>query len=96
MTTLIGLIQSLIGLYIWVLIGRVILEWVRTVNQSWRPRGIVLVLAEAVYTVTDPPIQAIRRVIPPLRLGSVALDLSFMVLVLGLSLVSRFLGQMVL
>jgi YggT family protein len=34
-----------------------------------------------VYSVTDPPIKALRRVVPPLRLGAVALDLSFLIVI---------------
>ncbi len=69
-----------------VLIARFVIDWVQVLARSWRPRGIVLVLCEAVYTVTDPPLRALRRVIPPLRLGAVALDLSPMVLLIALYL----------
>ena len=55
-------------------------RWVQVFAREWRPKGIVLVLAEAIYTVTDPPLKFLRRFIPPLRLGMVAMDLSFMVL----------------
>jgi len=48
--------------------------------RSWRPSGPLLVVAELIYTVTDPPLRALRRVIPPLRIGQVSLDLSFLVL----------------
>ena len=63
------------------LIGRLILDYVQMFARSWRPRGPMLVVAEAIYTVTDPPLRALRKVIPPLRLGSISLDLSFLVLV---------------
>ena len=46
------------------LIGRFVLDWVQMLARSWRPTGVVLVLAEAVYTVTDPPLRALRKVIP--------------------------------
>jgi hypothetical protein len=46
-------------------------------NREWRPRGFGLVLAELVFTVTDPPLRFFRRLLPPLRLGPVALDLGF-------------------
>ena len=62
------------------LIGRLILDWVQALSREWRPRGVVLVLAEAVYTVTDPPLKLLRRILPPLRLGAVQLDLAFLVL----------------
>jgi YggT family protein len=67
-------------IYLVILIGRMIFGWVQVFARDWRPKGIVLVLAEAIYTVTDPPLKFLRRFIPPLRLGMMALDLSFMVL----------------
>jgi YggT family protein len=67
-------------LYLVVLIGRMIFSWVQVFARDWRPKGIILVLAEAIFTLTDPPLKFLRRFIPPLRIGMVALDLSFMVL----------------
>ena len=67
-------------IYLVLLIGRMIFGWVQVFARDWRPTGIVLVLAEAIFTVTDPPLKFLRRFIPPLRLGMVAMDLSFMVL----------------
>ena len=67
-------------IYLVILIGRMIFGWVQVFARDWRPTGIMLVLAEAIFTVTDPPLKFLRRFIPPLRLGMVALDLSFMVL----------------
>jgi len=67
-------------LFLILLIGRLVLETVQAFARSWRPAGVVLVLAEATYTVTDPPLKLLRRFIPPVRLGNVALDLSFTVL----------------
>lgn len=66
--------------FLLLLIARLILDYVQLFARSWRPNGVVLVLAEATYTVTDPPLRLLRRFIPPLRLGSIALDLSFTVL----------------
>ena len=63
------------------LIGRFVIDWVQVLARSWRPSGIVLVLAEAIYTVTDPPLRALRKVIPSPSLGGVRLDLSFLVLI---------------
>ncbi|MBA2768828.1 MAG: YggT family protein [Sporichthyaceae bacterium] len=68
-------------LFFILLIARLVLDYVQMFARSWRPRGPLLVVAEVVYTVTDPPLRALRKVIPPLRLGSVSLDLSFLVLV---------------
>lgn len=64
------------------LIGRFILDWVQVLARSWKPSGPLLVVAEVVYTVTDPPLRALRKVIPSPNLGGVRLDLSFLVLML--------------
>lgn len=68
-----------VRIYIYVLWARFILEWVRVLAPRFRPRGIVLVIFEVVFTLTDPPIKMFRRVLPPIRLGQVALDLGWMV-----------------
>ena len=57
---------------------RFIVDWVQVFARRWEPHGPLLVALEGVYSATDPPIVALRRVIPPLRIGSVALDLSFL------------------
>ena len=67
------------------LICRLVLDWVQVLAREWRPNGPVLVLAEAVYTVTDPPLKFLRRLIPPLSLGTIRLDLAFLVLMLAVS-----------
>jgi YggT family protein len=68
-------------LFFVVLIARLVLDYIQMFARSWRPTGALLVVAEVVYTITDPPLKALRRLIPPLRLGSITLDLSFLVLV---------------
>jgi YggT family protein len=73
-------LRYVLTIYLVLLIGRMIFGWVQMFARDWRPKGIVLVLAEAIYTVTDPPLKFLRRFIPPLRIGMMALDLSFMVL----------------
>jgi YggT family protein len=67
-------------LYLLLLLGRLIFSWIQAFSRSWSPRGPMLVVAETVFTATDPPLKFLSRFIPVLRLGSVALDLSFMVL----------------
>ena len=59
----------IVWLYLLVVFGRLILDWIRVFARDWRPRGVMLVIAEAVYTLTDPPLNALRKVIPPIRLG---------------------------
>ena len=61
---------------------RLVVDWIQMFARSWTPTGPVLVVLEGVYTTTDPPIKALRKVLPPLRLGGVALDLSFLVVLL--------------
>ena len=70
----------LLAVYLVVLIGRMIFGWVQVFARQWRPTGVVLIVAETLYTLTDPPLKFLRRYIPPLRLGTVAMDLSYMVL----------------
>ncbi|WP_304454237.1 YggT family protein [Nocardiopsis sp. YSL2] len=78
-----GLLFAL-QLFLFVLIARVVLEMVQSFSRDWRPRGFVLVLAEIVYSITDPPLKFLRRFIKPVRLGSIALDLSVLVLFFGI------------
>ena len=82
MTFIRQLLDFLLLLFLIVLLGRLVIDWIQVFAREWRPRGVVLVIAEGVYTITDPPLKALRRVIPPLRIGGLSLDLAFMVLIL--------------
>ncbi len=87
----------LLLIYVIVLLVRLILEYIPIFNREWRPRGAGLVMAELVYTVTDPPIRLLRRVIPPLRIGPVAIDFAFaltMLLCFMLLSVTRTIAQL--
>jgi YggT family protein len=75
-------IEGILWIFIALLWIRFIVDWVQVFARAWQPRGGVLVVLEAVYTITDPPIRALRRFIPPLRLGSFALDLSFLIVMI--------------
>jgi YggT family protein len=81
-----SLISSLLNLYVLVLITRLVLEYVAIFARDWRPRGPLLLLSEVVFTLTDPPLKAIRKVVPNLRIGSVSLDLSFLILLFAISI----------
>ncbi|MDR1213366.1 MAG: YggT family protein [Propionibacteriaceae bacterium] len=87
------LVGTLIGwaltLYEWVLIARVVLSWVQVVNRQWTPRGALLVLSEVVYTLTDPPVKVVRRLVKPVRIGNMALDLSVVVIFVLIVLVMQ-------
>ncbi len=78
-------------LFFVLLIGRLVLDWVQVFARQWRPRGPVLVIAETIYSATEPPLRALRKVLPPIRLGQVQLDLAFTVLFLVTVLVMRIL-----
>jgi YggT family protein len=71
-------------LYIIVILARFVIEATRQFARSWRPAGVAAVGIELVYLSTDPPIRLLRRLIPPLRLGSISLDLSIVILLLGI------------
>jgi YggT family protein len=89
-----SVIGILLFVYLLLLIGRLILDWVQVFARDWRPRGAVLVVAEAVYTVTDPPLRLLRRIIPPIRLGSVRLDLGYIILFFVVSFLWRLFSSL--
>jgi len=77
------IIEGLLWFFIAMLWIRFVVDWVQVFARSWVPRGPLLVLLEIVYSVTDPPIKALRRVVPPLRIGNFALDLSFIIVMIA-------------
>uniref|UniRef100_A0A942YAR5 YggT family protein n=1 Tax=Neobacillus citreus TaxID=2833578 RepID=A0A942YAR5_9BACI len=89
MTVILTIVYYLLLLYIIVLWGRFVLDLVQSFNRQWRPRGGMLVVSELVYTVTDPPIRAVRKLLPPMRMGPVALDFAWTI-VLIVAIIVRF------
>jgi YggT family protein len=79
-------LATLLWLYWLVLIGRLVFDLVQVFARTWHPSGVLLLLAEAIYTITDPPLNLLRRIIPPLRVGSVQFDLAFLILLIGLQI----------
>lgn len=77
-----SIVHLLLLLYLLVLFARLILDYIPMFNREWRPKGAGLVAAEVVYTVTDPPVRFFRRIIPPLRIGSLSLDFGFSITIL--------------
>ncbi len=84
-------LATVLDVFFVVLIARVVFDWIQVFARQWTPRGVVLVVAEAVYTVTDPPIKAVRRVVPPLRLGGVGIDLAFLIVALAVQVAANLL-----
>ena len=81
-----GLVYIALLLFLVALIIRLIFDWVQMFARGWRPRGAALVSAHAVYSVTDRPLKLLRRLIPPLRLGGISLDLGFLLLFVAVSI----------
>ncbi len=81
--TIVGqLLYNVLLAFFLLLLFRLVMDYVFLFARSYRPRGLVLVLLEITYTVTDPPLKFLRRFIPPLKLGNFSLDLSFLLLII--------------
>lgn len=87
------IIGTVIGWVLWifllVLFARMILSWIPVLVRDWQPRGPMLVAAEVVYSVTDPPLHALRKVLKPVRIGNMMLDLAFIGLAIGVSILMQ-------
>jgi YggT family protein len=77
------IVSSILLVFLILLFARFVVDWVMVLARSWRPSGFVAAGLEVVYATTDPPLKVIRKVIPPLNLGSIRLDLAFMVLLIA-------------
>ena len=87
-------LQFVLYLFLVLLIFRIVMEYVFLLARSYRPSGVVAVALELTYTATDPPLKALRRVIPPLRLGQVQLDLGFLVLFIAVQILIGVAGRL--
>ena len=94
MSPVASIVVDVLWLYLLVLIARRVFDIVQMLARDWQPKGFLLIVAEIIYTLTDPPLRALRKVIPPLRLGQIQFDLAFLVLFIGLqviiAIVARF------
>lgn len=83
-------VGQILALVLWIywliLIARLVLDFVQIFARSWEPRGPLLLLAEFVYTLTDPPLKLLRRFIPPIRLGSVQFDIAFIIVIIAVQI----------
>ena len=87
-----GLVRTLLFLFILFLFARIVFSWVMVYSRDWKPAGPMLLLAEGVFTVTDPPLKALRRVIPPVTMGQIRLDFAMMLLLLASFMAYGMLG----
>ena len=83
------LIAWVLRAFLLLLFGRMILSWVPVLVRDWQPRGPMLVIAEVIYSVTDPPLRALRKVLRPVRVGNVMIDLAFIGLFILVSILSN-------
>ena len=72
------------------MLGRFIADLVMSVNRSWKPRGILLPILDFAYTLTDPPLRFVRRFVPPLRLGTISLDLAWTLVLFAVIILQGF------
>ncbi len=87
---LIGIvIDWILWIFLLILFARMILSWVPVLVRDWEPRGPMLVVAEVIYSITDPPLRALRKVLHPVRIGNFMLDLAFIALFILVSLLMR-------
>ena len=86
MSTFWQVVYLLLLIFFLVLLARVVLSIVQALAHDYRPTGFMLVVFETVYTVTDPPLRLLRRVIPPIRIGTVQFDLAFLILLIALQI----------
>jgi YggT family protein len=80
------IVSSLLLVFLVLLFARLVVDWVMVLARSWRPHGLVAAGLEVIYATTDPPLKALRRVVPPLTLGSVRLDLGFYILLIAVTI----------
>ena len=77
-----GVVVIVLQLFVLLLLANLVITWVMIFARDWQPRGVVLLIVEGVFAVTDPPLRLLRRFIPPLRVGGASIDLAFIVLFL--------------
>jgi YggT family protein len=86
------ILYTVVFIFFITLLLRFVIDWIRVFAREWTPRGPALVVAEGVYSATDPPLKFLRRFIPPLRLGGVSIDFAFMVLFFACVILMRVLS----
>ncbi len=89
-----SIIDTILFIFLALMLIRLVVDWVQIFARSWTPSGPVLFVLEIVYTITDPPILFVRRFVPPLRIGSIALDTSFLIVLIAVYLL-QILNRMI-
>jgi YggT family protein len=89
-----SVLVTLLWIFLILLFARFIIDLVMAFSRNFRPTGALLVVFEIVFTVTDPPMRFLRRFIPPLRLGGIAIDLSFLLLFILTQVAINYAGRL--
>ncbi len=90
MSFILSAVQFALFLFMLALFARIVISFVLVFARDWKPTGASLVAVEGVLTVTDPPIKAVRRVVPPLTLGQIRIDLAFLIVFLAVTILQSF------
>ncbi len=80
MQTFLGILLILVQLFTYLLLARIVIEMIQSFSRAWQPGRTFSVVGEVIFTITDPPVKALRKVIPPMPMGGVQLDMSVLVL----------------
>lgn len=83
------ILYALLRLYFYVLIARMIISWIPLLVPSWQPRSLIAAVFEIVYVLTDPPIKAFGKIIPPINFGTISLDVAFIAVLIVVGLAQR-------
>mgnify|MGYP000116561213 CR=1 FL=1 len=85
----------LLQVYFFALIGRFIFDLILSVNRNWRPKGLVVAVVESIYTITDPPLKLVRKILPPLRLGAMQIDFGWTVVFFAVVFVQNIVRSLI-
>jgi YggT family protein len=92
---LLQVLYVLLYAFIMTLFARFVMSWVLAYGRRWQPGRVAAGTLESVWTVTDPPLKALRRVIPPLRIGSLSFDLAALLLLVMLFVLFAVVGRLI-
>lgn len=97
MTTIPGqIIEGVLWTFLMLLWARFVIDWVQVFARRWYPSGWVVVVLEVIYSITDPPIKAVRRFIPPLRVGPISVDIAFLLVLVAVYILKWLNGYFLL
>lgn len=92
MQSILGLISTLINLYIWVIIAGAILSWLIAFNVVNMQNRIVYTLSDFIHRVTEPALAPIRRFLPNLGGIDISPIILILLLILARNLLFEFFG----